>query len=131
MRLPKTESGSYRISRVFRAALPDTDRYAKSSIRQVLCRIGARRFELPTSWSRTKHLSEENPAGAIENADSGVTGEGCCSPRCSRIPTDPVSTGLDDADLRAVVAAWPTLPEPVKAGIVAMIAVTSGAGGER
>jgi hypothetical protein len=26
-----------------------------------------------------------------------------------------------DPDLRAVVAAWPTLPEPIKAGLVAMV----------
>jgi hypothetical protein len=27
----------------------------------------------------------------------------------------------DEPDLAAIVAAWPTLPEPVKAGIVAMV----------
>jgi hypothetical protein len=33
------------------------------------------------------------------------------------------ATGLlpDDPDLAAVVAAWPELPEPIKAGIVAMV----------
>jgi len=27
----------------------------------------------------------------------------------------------DDPELRRVVAAWPTLPEPVRAGILAMV----------
>jgi len=41
-------------------------------------------------------------------------------------------------DLAAVIRAWPTLPEPVKAGIVAMVRASAGdsaancaAGGER
>jgi len=34
-----------------------------------------------------------------------------------------------DGELAAVVAAWPTLPEPVKAGILAMIRVTGGNNG--
>ncbi len=33
---------------------------------------------------------------------------------------------LDD-DLRRVVEAWPTLPDPVRAGILAMIEATAGA----
>ena len=32
-----------------------------------------------------------------------------------------------DADLRRVVEAWPTLPDPVRASIVAMIEATAGA----
>jgi hypothetical protein len=34
------------------------------------------------------------------------------------LPTD---TRQTDPDLSAIVAAWPTLPEPIKAGIVAMV----------
>ena len=32
---------------------------------------------------------------------------------------------LDDPDLAAVVAAWPGLPEPIRAGIVAMVKAAS------
>jgi hypothetical protein len=32
----------------------------------------------------------------------------------------------DDPDLVAIVGAWPTLPEPVKAGIVAMVRAAGG-----
>ena len=32
----------------------------------------------------------------------------------------------DDADLVAVVDAWPRLPEPIRAGIVAMVKVAGG-----
>ncbi len=35
----------------------------------------------------------------------------------------------NDPDLASVVTAWPTLPEPVKAGILAMVKVASGAKG--
>jgi hypothetical protein len=34
-------------------------------------------------------------------------------------------------DLAAVVAAWPTLPEPIRAGILAMVKAASGEGGAR
>jgi hypothetical protein len=34
-------------------------------------------------------------------------------------------------DLAAVVAAWPTLPEPVRAGILAMVRTASGTGDGR
>ena len=34
-------------------------------------------------------------------------------------------------DLAALVAAWPTLPEPIKAGIVAMVRAASGSRGGR
>jgi hypothetical protein len=37
--------------------------------------------------------------------------------RCS-IPTDPAET---PSDLAEVVAAWPTLPKPIQAGILAMV----------
>jgi hypothetical protein len=36
--------------------------------------------------------------------------------------------GLFDHELAAVVDAWPTLPEPIKAGILAMIRAAGGAG---
>ena len=32
-----------------------------------------------------------------------------------------------DADLQAIIQRWPELPEPVKAGIVAMVCATDGA----
>src|SRR6185436_4370444 len=37
----------------------------------------------------------------------------CCIPGCTPIP--------HDADLAALIAAWPTLPEPLRAGITAMV----------
>jgi hypothetical protein len=66
----------------------------------------------------------ENSAGS-GGANCGATGAG--------IPADdPADDVPDDPDLVAVVAAWPTLPGPVKAGIVAMVraagGITSGGG---
>jgi hypothetical protein len=34
-------------------------------------------------------------------------------------------------DLAAVVAAWPTLPEPIRAGILAIVKAASGEEGKR
>jgi hypothetical protein len=34
-------------------------------------------------------------------------------------------------DLAAIVAAWPTLPEPIKAGIVAMVKASGAAPSDR
>jgi hypothetical protein len=46
------------------------------------------------------------------------------------LPTEPPDPGPDLAEL---VAAWPALPEPIRAGILAMIRSASGKGasGER
>ena len=43
----------------------------------------------------------------------------------------PYSSGETAPDLSAVVEAWPFLPEPLKAGIVAMVKAASGKGGGR
>ncbi len=39
------------------------------------------------------------------------------------------TTPLTDPELAAVVAAWATLPTAIRAGIVAMVAASSGTGG--
>ena len=64
--------------------------------------------------------------------------------RCSNSLNDRAATGYESADpaltdsltdilqkhtdLAAVITAWPVLPEPVKAGIVAMVKTTTGDG---
>jgi hypothetical protein len=48
------------------------------------------------------------------------------SPIAHHLPTD---TRKSNPDLAAVVDAWPTLPEAVKAGIVAMVKASGGKGG--
>ena len=58
-----------------------------------------------------KHLQKPPPEGG---AESGAVG---------------AKTGLNDpdaADLRRVAEAWPALPEPVKARILAMVAAAQG-----
>jgi hypothetical protein len=60
----------------------------------------------------------ENSAGS-GGANSGAPGAGN--------PADnPPDDAPDDPDLVAIVAAWPTLPGPVKAGIVAMVRAAGG-----
>ena len=54
------------------------------------------------------------------NSDSALrlTNDTGCSAGCS----DPRSEGgIPDAELAALVAAWPTLPEPIRAAIRALI----------
>ena len=47
------------------------------------------------------------------------------SPARTKYGTKRASETADDSDLAAVVTAWPELPEPVKAGIVAMVEVAT------
>lgn len=61
------------------------------------------------------------PGASDVSRDSADTHEsrprGCCTPGC----TERAGTGETDADLRAVVDAWPTLSAAVRAGILAMV----------
>ena len=54
---------------------------------------------------------------------------------CDNAPVTPSSSPSSsggnpplDADLRRLIRAWPTLPEPVRAGIVAMVEAVAGGG---
>jgi hypothetical protein len=49
-------------------------------------------------------------------------------PLAHPLPTDACQS---DPDLSLVTAVWPTLPEPIKAGIMAMVKAASGEGGGR
>ncbi len=44
-----------------------------------------------------------------------------------RTATVGIENDPQDPDLRRLVEAWPTLPDPVRAGIVAMVEATAGA----
>ena len=58
---------------------------------------------------------------------SSGSGGAKCGARGAGIPADnPADDGIDDPDLVAIVSAWPTLPGPVKAGIVAMVRAAGG-----
>src|SRR5271166_3787559 len=104
----------------------------------------------PTVWPRTNDWSRRGNEAPVR-ASSGSTGVGTRTPdlRIMRpqvgsskvfasnnlrqtapvlahyLPTDTCKT---DPDLAAVVAAWPHLPEAIKAGIVAMVKAAEGAG---
>jgi hypothetical protein len=39
-----------------------------------------------------------------------------------------VRAPLTDPELQAVIAAWPTLPEPIRAGILAMVKASAANG---
>ena len=84
------------------------------------------------SPDQNTHNSLQNQELQIKTAasDSASAAHGRCTESPDG-PTDPVVTGLDDADLRSVVAAWPTLPEPIRAGLLALVKAASGAGGGR
>ena len=75
--------------------------------------IGTTRFELATS-ERNPQQNGGNPQRTAQKA------------AYVRNPTDPDSTPESDPDLAAIVTAWPTLPEAIRAGIVAMVRATVG-----
>ena len=120
------------------------------------CVIGATVCKPSTAGSNPAGASSRpNPSGTVRTRPSpstvGVSGvssfpdPGTTSRQnpTGTAPTRPLratesatgfDTGLTPADpaLAALVDAWPTLPEPIKAGIVAMVrAAAPGKGGDR
>ena len=63
--------------------------------------------------------------GYTENS-AGSGGANCGAPGAGNRADNPPDDAPDDPDLVAIVAAWPTLPGPVKAGIVAMVRAAGG-----
>lgn len=61
----------------------------------------------------SQKLSRNRGVGNRSGAESGALG---------------AQTGPNDPRLAAVIGAWPSLPEPIKAGILAMIRAAGGAG---
>ena len=63
----------------------------------------------------------ENPQPPCNNKTCGDTSEGACRALCrNRAEIDPA--------LAAIASAWPTLPDALKAGIVAMVKAAEIAG---
>ncbi len=79
-----------------------------------------------TGGSRTPNLQITSQVLKSTKRDGTVTcdapAECVSSTRSSSVP----GAAADD-DLRRLVEAWPTLPDPVRAGILAMIEATAGA----
>ncbi len=70
------------------------------------------------SWIRTNDLGLMNPSTTAEN--KGLTS------RVQHAAQHKAQVGLPaDPNLRAIVEAWPDLPEAVQAGIMAMVKVVT------
>ena len=70
--------------------------------------------EPSTSCMPCKQPIDVNPCKSTPAVSSD---EGCCTERCTEYPPAPDF----NPDLAEVVTAWPTLPEAIRAGIVAMV----------
>lgn len=73
-------------------------------------------------------LAETHTDGAQGAADTALAPHepasecGHCSENCATPDIEAACTGIpDDAELRAVVSAWPTLPEPIRVAVVALV----------
>ena len=69
------------------------------------------------------------PAGLERGDVSACDGKGLRnqpSPRAAESGAVGARNGADDAELRVVLDAWPTLPATVKASIVAMVKAARG-----
>ena len=64
-------------------------------------------------------------AGSITVADSESSGAACA--HTSSSPGSSSGNPPLDDDLRRLVAAWPTLPAPIRARITAMVEAAKGA----
>ena len=82
-----------------------------------------RRLERPTSSLQSCKPPPQEPADTgVYDARAGTT-----SYTPSSSTSDVASAAPGAADLAALIAAWPDLPEPVRAGIKAMVrAATDG-----
>ena len=71
--------------------------------------------------TRTYNLLVKSQLTGVISGDS-ATPSGTANPTPSSSPSSGAqNTSTTDPDLAAVIDAWPTLPEAVKAGIVAMV----------
>ena len=71
---------------------------------------------------RTRNLRSDSPPSPVRNPNTAkqltAIAAGGCSAGCSGEQSE---GGIPDAELAALVAAWPTLPEPIKAAIRALV----------
>jgi hypothetical protein len=65
--------------------------------------------------------SKPSPTYWISGENQQISAAG--APKASPTIFPPVPA---DPDLRAIVEAWPTMPEPIKAGILAMVKAAKG-----
>ena len=71
-----------------------------------------------------KQQLTEPPPGACTNACTKPR-ESCDGDGSGPVPERPAASGADD-ELAKVTAAWPTLPEAIRAGILAMVKAANG-----
>ena len=76
---------------------------------------------LPGLQNRGDESVSHNPSIQLRKPPPSLAAQG---KRAAQI--EPPLNGSDDPDLAAVVAAWPELPEAIKAGILAMVKAASG-----
>ena len=82
----------------------------------------ASRFTDEGGGGRTRNLRSDSPATTVPNpiiykplTSNPSSG---CTAGCTRKQSD---TGTPDAELSTIIDAWPTLPEPIKAAIRALL----------
>jgi hypothetical protein len=83
-------------------------------------------------YATVKRSNPVIPSGVTSFLDSGDLQQdatACDHLRSPRATKNATRALPDDPDLAAVVTAWPSLPEAVRAGIVAMVRA-SGRGGQ-
>jgi hypothetical protein len=66
-------------------------------------------------------VNSHEKTGYAENS-AGSGGANCGAPGAG----NPADNPPDDPDLVAIVGAWPTLPDVIKAGILAMVKAAGG-----
>ena len=74
--------------------------------------------------SRNRAREDSNPQPSDPKSDDTIGNKGLTkndSASDSNQATEPLEGGELDPELAAIVDAWPTLPEPLRAGIVAMV----------
>ena len=85
--------------------------------------FGATGFEPAASCSQSGESPVQKPAPDAQDTVSEPVETARCTERCTPLP----EAASDDSDLTAVVTAWPTLPEHIRAAIRTLVEPASGA----
>lgn len=89
--------------------------------------MGAAGFEHPPETSGNSRVSETggSKSGNIRGGSAPSTPPDAPPPTAPGAETEGAAEG-QDADLRAVVEAWPTLAPPIRAAVLAMVRAVGG-----
>ena len=94
-----------------------------------MLQVSPTRFERGTFGSGGRNLDSVNPSGDRELREPPHPVVPSLVPTSPGARVDADSSAAADSDLAQIIAAWPGLPEAIKAGILALVKAAGGPDG--